>query len=396
MKKIEILTLYTRDMAIDDAGGSRTLVQLLNYLVKTGEFRCYTTFRITSGADNRINQLPEIGLSVRAINQFILNKDIDILLVPEGYALSVTASRAVQGTPCRVISAFHTKPGYEKIRLFQKILESILYNPVKVKRIRALFLLLVYPLSYMIYTRRIMYKLRAAYNKSDCMVLLSERFYEDYKNEYRIKDTSKLKAITNGLSFPSYASQKDVENKKKVLLVVSRLDEYQKRLSYVIKIWSRLHRDYPDWELKIAGTGRSMVPYQRLSSRLGNERIVFLSHQPNPEKYYREASIFLMTSAYEGMGMTLTEAQQFGCVPIVMDSFASVHDVIENGVDGVISPDGDVNTYEEKIRMLIDNPAMRRKMAANGIQSCKKFSQDIVLEKWVTLFKDILRSTSEK
>ncbi len=390
MKKIEILSLYTRDMTISDAGGSRTLVQLLNYLVKTGEFSCYTTFRITSGADDRINQLPEIGLSVREMNQFIVNKGIDILLVPEGYALSIAASRAVQGTSCRVISAFHNRPGYEKIRLFHKILESILYNPVKVKRIRALFLLLVYPLSYMIYTRSIMHKLRTAYNKSDCMVLLSERYNDAYRNEYRIKDTSKLRVIENGLSFPSFADQKDVENKKKVLLVVSRLDECQKRLSYVIKIWSRLHRDYPDWELKIAGTGRSMVSYQRLSSRLGNERIVFLSHQPNPEKYYREASIFLMTSAFEGMPMTLAESQQFGCVPIVMDSFASVHDVIKTGVNGVISPDGDVNMYEEKIRMLIDNPAMRRKMASNGIQSCKRFSQDIVLKKWVTLFKDIL------
>lgn len=37
-----------------------------------------------------------------------------------------------------------------------------------------------------------------------------------------------------------------------------------------------------------------------------------------------------MTSAFEGFGMTLVEAQQYGVVPIVMDSYKSLHDIIKN------------------------------------------------------------------
>ena len=56
----------------------------------------------------------------------------------------------------------------------------------------------------------------------------------------------------------------------------------------------------------------------------------------SPQSYYLNSSIFLMTSDYEGWGMTITEAQQFGCIPIVLNTFASLQDLIANGENGFI------------------------------------------------------------
>jgi glycosyltransferase involved in cell wall biosynthesis len=56
-----------------------------------------------------------------------------------------------------------------------------------------------------------------------------------------------------------------------------------------------------------------------------------------------------MTSAYEGWGLTLTEAQQMGVVPIAFDSFGAVYDIIENEYNGLIIP----NSTDKKTTMMI-------------------------------------------
>ena len=42
----------------------------------------------------------------------------------------------------------------------------------------------------------------------------------------------------------------------------------------------------------------------------------------------------MMTSSFEGWGLTLTEAQQYGCVPLAFHSFASLTDIITDKVNG--------------------------------------------------------------
>ena len=56
---------------------------------------------------------------------------------------------------------------------------------------------------------------------------------------------------------------------------------------------------------------------------------IYFEGNKNPLPYYQKASVFLMTSALEGWGLTITEAQQFGVVPVAFDSYPSLHEVIE-------------------------------------------------------------------
>ena len=74
--------------------------------------------------------------------------------------------------------------------------------------------------------------------------------------------------------------------------------------------------------------------------------VSFLKGQKkNPEPYYNEASIFMMTSSFEGWGLTLTEAQQYGCVPLAFRSFASLTDIITDKVNGFAIPNDDISLY---------------------------------------------------
>lgn len=389
---MRILTIFSRNIGINDSGGSRTTIQLLNYLVDKG-CECYTTFKILEGGSSQIKLIYNNEITVNSLNQIVRDNEIDILLVPEGYYYAKIAHLSCLLTKCKVVSALHNKPGYEKQRLYVLLLESIQLNSSLLKRIRAAFFLFCYPFFYYFYTRKEKMKFRDAYNYSDKMVLLSQSFFDEFMYNYKIVDSTKFEAIGNALSFEEYATYDDIRNKKKQILVVARCDERQKRITYVLKLWSVIQNLYPEWTLEIVGDGRSKDLYVKLCCKLSLSRVTFHGRQ-DPLKYYKDASIFVMTSAYEGWGMTITEAQQMGCVPIVMNTFSSLRELIDNDYNGIIVND-DLDDLTTKLKELINNKCNRERIAINAVNSSKRFAKEIVCEKYFDLFCNILNDENK-
>lgn len=99
----------------------------------------------------------------------------------------------------------------------------------------------------------------------------------------------------------------------------------------------------------------------------------------------------MMTSAFEGFGMTLVEAQQYATVPIVMDTYKSLHDIITNSENGVIIEDNDIEGYTKELIRLMKNDEYRKRLAFNGINSCKIFSIHSIANKWEKLFNELCK-----
>lgn len=89
-----------------------------------------------------------------------------------------------------------------------------------------------------------------------------------------------------------------------------------------------------------------------------------------------------MTSAYEGLPMVLLEAQQNRVVPIAFDSFASVHDVIERGENGLLVRNNDVKAFAAALEELMRNPGKRKRFSERGIETSRNFSMDKIVRKW--------------
>jgi len=224
--------------------------------------------------------------------------------------------------------------------------------------------------------------LNYAYDNSDTLALLSEKFLEHYKELQPKKDLSKLRVIINPLNF-SYR-EIDFEKKQKTVLFVGRISEYQKRLSLIMEVWKIILNK--DWNLKIVGDGEDLEIIKEKAKNL--DRIYFEGRQ-NSESYFEEASIFIMTSAFEGFPMTLVESLSRGCVPVAMDSFLSLSDIIENGKNGFITPDGDINAMAEKIQILMNDEVLRKEYALNGFKSVDKFDVNVVTQEWERLFNEL-------
>jgi glycosyltransferase involved in cell wall biosynthesis len=384
---MNILVVYSRDIDINDSGGARTTIQLLNYLVDKKGYNCYITFKIKEGGSTDINYSSVLSTDVKALNKIICEKKIEIIYAPEAVKFANICYKAVKGTNCKVVTALHNMPGYEKIGLYSLLTESLKTNDLILKRFRALFLLLIFPIFKFFYVYHQKYLFKRAYNKSDCLLLLSKSFFQEFKKQYRIKDISKLADIGNGTSFPFYASSEDVLAKKKILLYVGRMNESQKRVSLIIKAWSFLENKYPDWKLNLVGSGRSKNNYIGLVKKLKLKSVIFYENQP-PLEFYKESSIFLMTSAFEGWGMTIIEAQQMGCVPIVMNTFSSLHELIDSNENGIIVND-ELADFCNSISWLIENKEIRQEMAIKAIENSKRFEPSIIYEKYAQLFQKL-------
>ena len=221
------------------------------------------------------------------------------------------------------------------------------------------------------------------YEKSDFFVMLSKTHYSYFKSLLKLNDYSKLRAIPNPLTFPDISSPEIIPQKKKQVLIVARMSEYHKRISIALKAWRLITQKHSvkDWELVIVGDGPDLSRYKNYVEKYHLTSVRF-EGQKNPNNYYKEASIFLMTSSAEGWGLTLTEAMERGLVSIVMESSPVFRDIIDNGETGFIVPDKDLKLFVTKCLYLMNHPQKRMEMARNCLSKAKDFTFDKTINLW--------------
>ena len=140
----------------------------------------------------------------------------------------------------------------------------------------------------------------------------------------------------------------------------------------------------PDWRLKILGNGPDEKYYHPLARRLGLKQVNFEGKQ-NPVPYYRQASVCMLTSAYEGFAMILTEAQQTGAVPIAFGTFATLYDIIEDERNGIIVPPNDLQQFADRLIGLMTDKEKRDLLASRALEDCRRFTVDNIVKQWLNI-----------
>ena len=205
-----------------------------------------------------------------------------------------------------------------------------------------------------------------------------------------VKDSDKFRVIPNALSFDDFLDPSQIDEKKHQVLVVSRMTEGQKRISLALEIWNRIEKsgEFPSWTLHLVGDGPNLNNYKEYVRKQKMQQVVFEGAHP-PKQSYVESSIFMMTSAFEGWGLTLTEAQQMGCVPLAFDTYAALHDIITDSYNGFIIPEGNIKMYVARLAELMRGEDLRHKMAKQSIESAHRFEQDKIAKQWMELLTSV-------
>lgn len=74
-----------------------------------------------------------------------------------------------------------------------------------------------------------------------------------------------------------------------------------------------------------------------------------------------KADIFLLPSHFEGLPMALLEAMSWG-LPCITTPVGGIPDIVDDGVDGLLRPVGDVEALADAMRQLIDDPVLRQRL----------------------------------
>lgn len=203
-------------------------------------------------------------------------------------------------------------------------------------------------------------------------------------------DPERVRLVPN--SIPYVAPESPV--KEKSLLWLGRVDDNQKRAKLILPIWKRVSASLKDWQLDVVGDGPELEDLEVEARNQGLERIHFHGRQV-PDDYYRRASIFFMTSAFEGFPNTLIEAQSFGAIPVVFDSYPVASWIVQDGESGFLIAPFEVDAMAERIVTLAKDPD-RSKFADGALESARRFHIDRVGEMWQQLFEEALAAFSEQ
>lgn len=275
----------------------------------------------------------------------------------------------------KIISFMHLNPTPEPRKKLNTYFADWSQRSVMGKIKRLVYIL---SLPYFYYKSDKQYKsgLRYLYDTSDRYVLMSKSFLPIFSKLANLSDTSKVAFIPNMLTFPEIATEEILEKKDNIVLVVARLDDAQKNISFMIDAWCKV-KNHMGYVLHILGDGQDRDMLHKCAE--GVNDIVFEGSQ-TPLKWYRKAKIFLMASPREGWGLTITESLQNGVVPVVLNTSTVFKDIINHGENGYLPKT--IDEYSSYIETLMCNDALRNRIATSGLQTSARFTPQVVGDLW--------------
>jgi glycosyltransferase involved in cell wall biosynthesis len=197
-----------------------------------------------------------------------------------------------------------------------------------------------------------------------------------------------LEVIPNPLTF--YPKESSTLLNKTVIAVGKQC--YQKGYERLLESWQLVNKKNPDWTLKIYG---KKDPNQGLEKKVLEleiqNSVLFFDADKNIKERFLEASIFVLSSRYEGFGMVIIEAMACGLPVVSFDCPCGPKDIIENEVDGFLVENGNGANFARKIIFLIENQNIRNDFGTTAKQNVKRFLPEIVLKKWDNLFKELAK-----
>jgi len=204
---------------------------------------------------------------------------------------------------------------------------------------------------------------------------------------YFVKDYNRRKVALIPNSIPSVATE--LPTKQKRILWLARVSEHQKRADLILPLWRRINSELTDWRMDVVGDGPMLEVLRRQAAAEGLSGIQFHGRQPS-QPFFEQASIFIMTSDFEGFGYTLIEAQSQGAVPVVFDTFPMLRWIVNDGRDAVVVPKDDADGMATAVIDLGKTADRRYQLAQGALVNAERFTESTVAGLWGQLVEDVV------
>jgi glycosyltransferase involved in cell wall biosynthesis len=228
--------------------------------------------------------------------------------------------------------------------------------------------------------------MKRLYPKLDALAVLTERDLHEYD-----------KLLSGGLRLariPNTARQMPgpkADLSARVVLAAGRLTR-QKGFDLLIEAFEPVASAHPDWRLRICGRGHLRGELRKQIDERGLSEVIELPGPRDLADEMAQASIFVLSSRFEGFPLVLLEAMSKGMAVVSFDCPTGPGDVVDDHRNGLLVPEKDVDGLAAAIIELIEDEDLRRRCAPAAVETARSYSVDAVGPQWEALLDELSRA----
>lgn len=144
--------------------------------------------------------------------------------------------------------------------------------------------------------------------------------------------------------------------------------------------------------LRLLGSGLERQRYEAMVPARLADRVEFVGHKEPGDlpAVFAQADIFCLPSRHDGWGVVVNEALGAGLPILVSDAVGAGHDVVQDGVNGFVTPAGHAPSLAAAIARLASDDVLRSTMAENSRQMAKGWGLDEGVRRWQQAAEQVL------
>jgi glycosyltransferase involved in cell wall biosynthesis len=219
------------------------------------------------------------------------------------------------------------------------------------------------------------------YGKLDALVTLTAKDLATYQKALKVRPRVHTRIPTAGTRLSGEISPLDANT----VIAVGRYTR-QKGYDLLIRAWAHVAARHPDWTLRIFGGGpREQKLREMIEQRELTGKVHLMGPADNIGAELSKASIYVLSSRYEGMPMVILEAMSKGLPVVSYDCPTGPAELITHGHDGLLVKPEKIHAMADAICALIEDEELRRKLGCHALDTAAEYDLDVVGDKWVRL-----------
>lgn len=174
------------------------------------------------------------------------------------------------------------------------------------------------------------------------------------------------------------------------LVVAAGTKPWQKGFDQLIEAFTQIAADHPDWDLALPGllpdrveeglSGQDILDSAVRAGLAG--RVLLPGHVGNMPDWYAAADLFVLSSRFEGFPNVLVEAMSQGCACVSVDCDTGPRDILTDGVDGLLVPQGDSAALAAAMARAMGDAELRARLGQAARDVRQRYAAGRIMDLW--------------